>query len=124
MLFTDNCCEGGIGERGLSDEGGTGGGEGVGTGGGSALSVFEVGGMKDALLPDIKPCNLWLVLIVLLLVGGLGGVIFVDGGASTFAFALLELPELPLPLRGMDFSATKVSSIPVGAPTFLRTASF
>lgn len=110
MLFTFGFW-GGTGDRGLSDAGGGSGG--VWEGCGSALSAPI---MNEGLFAEIRPFSRWLVVMVLLL------------ASPWLEVALDDMPpcwsESGLPPRPMIFSATKVSSIPVGAPTFLRTDSF
>lgn len=99
---------------GLSEIGGTGGGEGVRVGRGNALSLSR---LKLELLPDSRPFNRWfaLALSVLLLVGGFG---VGEGWEFELVFAVPKLG------RAMGFSVTTVSSIPVGAPTFFSAVSF
>jgi hypothetical protein len=92
---------------GLSAGGAGGGGEGVRVGRGRALSVSTCVKLED--LPVNKPFRRWFALRVLLLVGG------IEGPAWEFEFEFI---------RGSCFSVTTVSSIPVGAPTFFKAASF
>jgi hypothetical protein len=95
-------------DLGLSAGGGAGrGGEGVRVGRGRALSLSACAKLED--LPVNKPFRRWFALRVLLLVRG------AEGPACEFEFE---------PVRGSCFSATTVSSIPVGAPTFFKAASF